>query len=111
MEVHMNKLLLPAALLSAIACGQAVAAPAAPGRTVTVTYRDLDLSAGAGQATLKARLDAAVGKVCPQRFDGGAGQMFAQSTCRGDAEASIGPKAQQAIARATGHRDTMLAGR
>ncbi|HEX4739234.1 MAG TPA: UrcA family protein [Allosphingosinicella sp.] len=95
----MNKLLFPAALLSALS-GQAIAASASPAPSAAVSYRDLDLSTAAGQSTLEARLAAAVRQVCPRRFDGGIGLTSAEQSCRRDAFASARGQAKQAVALA-----------
>lgn len=48
----------------AAAAGLAIAAPAIAGESITVEYKDLDLTTKAGQQTLDNRLDSAAKQVC-----------------------------------------------
>lgn len=52
------------ALALAAAFGMAIAAQPALAESVTVQYKDLDLSTDAGQKELDSRIDAAARKVC-----------------------------------------------
>jgi UrcA family protein len=112
MEVSMKKFLISAVFLSAAALSDpAVAEPVSSPPSITVQYRDLDLSTPAGHATLLSRVSAAARKVCRTRFDGGAGQMFAGQSCLRATKAAAIEQANVVIARANRAGDGVLAAR
>ena len=108
----MKKFLIFAALLSAAALSEAAPAqPASPAPSITVQYRDLDLSTPAGRATLRGRVNAAVRKVCRIRFDGGLEEIFGSPSCRQETKAEGIVQANRIIARANRTGEGLLAGR
>ena len=82
-----------------------IATPAAAEESVRVPYGDLDLTSAAGQATLNARIAAAVDKVCsparPQERDG-VGRMPDPDPRRRDGEACGDRAAGERSARRLG---------
>ncbi len=108
----MKKFLISAALLSAAALSEpALAEPASPAPSITVQYRDLDLSTPAGRATLRRRVNDAVSKVCRNRFDGGLDEIFGWPSCRQETKAEGIIQANRIIARANRTGEGLLAAR
>ena len=109
----MNKLLLKAALVSAVAfAGHAAAQSPAPVPSIRVSYSDLDLTTSAGREALSDRLRSAVNKVCSVPA-GGIDETLERQSCIRDTSAEVRRKADIAIARAKQKQlgDAAFAGR
>jgi UrcA family protein len=101
----MKKFFLAAAVLSAATISGPASAQSRSEPGVVVSSSDLDLRTAVGRATLHARLDAAVRKVCPP-FGGGFYETVARQRCISETTAEVRRKARVVIARANRARDT-----
>lgn len=109
----MNKLLLQAALISAVAfAGHAAARSPVLEPGVRVSHTDLDLTTKAGQKALSSRLRKAVNQVCSVPT-GGIDETLERQACIRDTSAEVRRKADVVIARATQKQlgDAAFAGR
>jgi UrcA family protein len=78
----MKTVTLALLLLTATASAASAAPEAAPGRSVHVTFADLDLSRASGRATLERRVDLAVHRVCPEPATLDLRALAANRACR-----------------------------
>jgi UrcA family protein len=101
--------MLPA--LAALAAATALVTPtvsqAQEARSERVTFADLDLASGAGQARLQNRIAFAAKNVCDAGRFTDIGMMPLVLACRDDAIAGAQPAFKAAVAAAADHRGTV----
>jgi len=103
----MLKLLIPAALLSALLPNPAIARNQADAE-VHVAYRDLDLQSPAGVKQLDRRIEKAVAAVCPDPSDTDLARKPVVARCRAVARAGVADQ-RATVLRNGAHRNPELA--
>ncbi len=102
-----SMLMIPAAFLSALLPGTAMAQAQAPG-DIHVAYRDLNLQSPAGVKQLDRRIRRAISVICPDFRNSSILRDRMVSRCREEKQIEVAGQRAEALAKAA-HRDVELA--